>query len=74
MRAINSLCVTRDLLSLASLRFPRGGKTFRGTGFDNTHRAFFDGLVGAKYRVPGPSYPLPLPSTLHIKHYIIVTL
>ena len=53
VRSINTLCVVRDhdAAALASLRFPPGGRTFRGSSFDNQYRDFF--TVGKSYRVPG---------------------
>ena len=32
--------------------FPPNGETWRGGGFRNQHKAFFDGIKGKKYRVP----------------------
>ena len=48
-RSINTLCVVR--YAGADRAFPEGGITFRGTGFDNRHRDFFE--PKKKYRVPG---------------------
>jgi hypothetical protein len=51
-RSINSLCVVRYAGS-GRADFPVGGVTFRGTGFDNRYRPFFDSEPNKKYRVPG---------------------
>ena len=53
VRSINTLCIVRglDAGALAGLRFPPGGRTLRGTGFDNQYKDFF--TVGKSYRVPG---------------------
>jgi len=48
-RSINTLCVVR--CAGADRAFPEGGITFRGTGFDNRYRDFFE--PNKKYRVPG---------------------
>jgi hypothetical protein len=48
-RSINTLCVVR--YAGADRAFPEGGITFRGTGFDNRYRDFFE--PNKKYRVPG---------------------
>ena len=34
------------------MQFPPGGECWRGGGFDEKHRAFFDSMRGKKYRVP----------------------
>jgi hypothetical protein len=47
---INELCLTRCTPADA-VKFPPGGRCFRGGGFDDAHRGFF--TVGKKYRVPG---------------------
>ena len=53
-RSINALCVVRHAGVLHDLRdFPVEGVTFRGTGFDNHYRPFFDSEPNKKYRVPG---------------------
>jgi hypothetical protein len=49
VRGINQLCVTRS--RPGGIPFPPGGETWRGGGFDDTHRAFF--AVGTLYRAPG---------------------
>lgn len=53
VRSINTLCIVRGhgAGALAGLRFPPGGRTLRGSGFDNQHQDFF--TVGKSYRVPG---------------------
>ena len=48
-RSINTLCVVR--YAGADRAFPEGGITFRGTGFDDRYRDFFE--PKKKYRVPG---------------------
>ena len=48
-RGINALCLQGR--GDADLPFPAGGEVYRGTGFDDTHRAFFE--VDRAYRVPG---------------------
>ena len=50
VRGINTLCVTRRMDD-DDIAFPPNAKTYRGGGFDNSHKAFF--VVGKKYRVPG---------------------
>ena len=50
VRSINTLCVVRGQ-DAAALDFPPGGRTLRGTGFDDQHRDFF--TKGKRYRVPG---------------------
>ena len=49
-RAINTLCVVRGH-AVGELRFPKGGITYRGGGFDNANKAFF--TEGKQFRVPG---------------------
>ena len=51
-RSINSLCVIR-YAGTGRADFPVDGVTFRGTGFDNRYRHFFDSEPNKKYRVPG---------------------
>ena len=53
VRSINTLCIVRglDVAALAGLMFPPGGRTLRGSSFDNQHQDFF--TVGKSYRVPG---------------------
>eukprot|EP01043_Picozoa_sp_COSAG02_P022490 COSAG02_NODE_1172_length_14106_cov_77.834725_2_plen_535_part_00 len=46
---INALCL--QAREGAALAFPPLGEVFRGTGFDDDHRGFFE--VGRAYRVPG---------------------
>ena len=50
-RSINTLCVVRA--GAGRTNFPVDGVTFRGTGFDNRYRHFFDSEPNKKYRVPG---------------------
>ena len=50
-RSINTLCVVRA--GAGRTDFPVDGVTFRGTGFDNRYRNFFDSEPNKKYRVPG---------------------
>ena len=58
-RSINSRRVRRisedahkqDLFDKQS--FPSTGETWRGGGFRREHRAFFERMIGKKYRVPG---------------------
>ena len=50
VRAINAVRNVRGRAPDA-IRFPPGGMTYRGGGFNDTHKSFFQ--VGRKYRVPG---------------------
>jgi hypothetical protein len=50
VRAINAVRQIRGRSQHAD-RFPPGGRTYRGGGFDTKFRGFFS--VGKKYRVPG---------------------
>ena len=52
-RGINTRRVTRIRSGNIDPSFPRNGETWRGGGFRSQHRAFFEGMVGKKYRVPG---------------------
>ena len=52
-RGINTRRVTRVRSGNVDPSFPRNGETWRGGGFRSQHRAFFEGMVGRKYRVPG---------------------
>lgn len=50
VRAINKMCITR----LSVLHgYPADGVCYRGSGLPDEHRAFYDCMVGSKYRVPG---------------------
>lgn len=49
VRGINMLCVTSSRLGTVS--FPPGGQTWRGGGFNEAHRYFFE--EGKSFRVPG---------------------
>lgn len=46
-KGINELCLTRRAPEDA-VKFPAGGRCFRGGGFDMAHKDFF--TVGKKYR------------------------
>ena len=48
---INLLCVTRREPDMPEVPFPPRCETYRGGGFDNSHKGFW--TVGKKYRVPG---------------------
>merc|ERR1712147_110692 len=54
-RSINSRRVRRGKVSvnIDIQSYPPGGETWRGGGFRREHRAFFERMVGKKYRVPG---------------------
>jgi hypothetical protein len=51
-RSISTLCVVRSA-GAGRADFPADGVIFRGTGFDDRYRAFFDSEPNRKYRVPG---------------------
>ena len=52
-RGINTRRVTRVSKAAIDTSYPRNGETWRGGGFRTQHRAFFERMVGKKYRVPG---------------------
>ena len=52
-RAINTRRVRRVTKGADDMSYPRNGETWRGGGFRSQHRAFFEGMIGKKYRVPG---------------------
>merc|ERR1711934_408278 len=51
LRSINSRRVRRYDINAQS--YPPTGETWRGGGFRREHRAFFERMIGKKYRVPG---------------------
>ena len=53
IRSINSRRVNRETVNPLHQTFPAKGQTWRGGGFRDEHRAFFDRVKGSKYRVPG---------------------
>jgi hypothetical protein len=54
-RSINSRRIRRNNAgaSINKQSYPPGGETWRGGGFRREHRAFFERMIGKKYRVPG---------------------
>ena len=54
-RSINSRRIRRGKVSagINAQSYPPGGETWRGGGFRREHRAFFERMIGKKYRVPG---------------------
>merc|ERR1719201_705484 len=50
-RSINSRRIGRYDINAQS--YPPTGETWRGGGFRREHRAFFERMIGKKYRVPG---------------------
>ena len=54
-RSINSRRVRRHNVgaSINVQSYPPKGETWRGGGFRREHRAFFERMIGKKYRVPG---------------------
>ena len=52
-RSINSRCVTRTNGTCDEQSYPPNGDTWRGSGFRRQFQAFFERMVGEKYRVPG---------------------
>ena len=54
-RCLNSRRVRRQNVSanINLQSYPPNGETWRGGGFRREHRAFFERMVGKKYRVPG---------------------
>merc|ERR1712146_18908 len=54
IRAINQRRMLRNATTtMAEQQWPANGELWRGGGFDDKHKAFFSGLCGHKYRVPG---------------------
>merc|ERR1712084_144744 len=54
-RSINSRRIRRRNVhaSINVQSYPPKGETWRGGGFRREHRAFFERMIGKKYRVPG---------------------
>ena len=54
-RSINSRRVRRQNVgaNINVQSYPSRGETWRGGGFRREHRAFFERMIGKKYRVPG---------------------
>merc|ERR1712224_259604 len=54
-RSINTRCVRRNSTgaSISEQSYPPNGETWRGGGFRQQHRSFFQSIKGQKYRVPG---------------------
>ena len=53
-RSINSRRVQRTRYANMNVQsYPPTGETWRGGGFRREHRAFFERMIGKKYRVPG---------------------
>merc|ERR1719506_303666 len=54
-RSINNRRVNRtsERPDINIQSYPPKGETWRGGGFRREHRAFFDRMIGKKYRVPG---------------------
>ena len=54
-RSLNSRRVRRENVaaSINIQSYPLKGETWRGGGFRREHRAFFEHMIGQKYRVPG---------------------
>lgn len=54
VRAINTRRVKREnIAKVLEMRFPADGLLYRGTGFRNGHKNFFDRNLGKQYRIPG---------------------
>ena len=54
-RSINARRIQRrnGSVNIHIQSYPPTGETWRGGGFRRYHRAFFEGILGKKYRVPG---------------------
>ena len=54
-RSINTRCVRRNSTgaSMSEQSYPPNGETWRGGGFRQQYRSFFQSIKGHKYRVPG---------------------
>ena len=54
-RSINSRRIRRSNAgaTINKQSYPPTGETWRGGGFRREHRAFFERMIGKKYRVPG---------------------
>ena len=54
-RSINSRRIRRagNMVNINIQSYPPNGETWRGGGFRREHRAFFERMIGKKYRVPG---------------------
>merc|ERR1719506_2738053 len=54
-RSLNSRRIRRHnvLANINAQSYPPNGETWRGGSFRREHRAFFERMIGKKYRVPG---------------------
>ena len=53
-RRVHRMSVKRDTDDVMDHQsYPHGGETWRGGGFRQQYRAFFESMIGRKYRAPG---------------------